>query len=197
MPGSPQFPILQMSGMSTSCISKSRSSCSSRLCRGICFQQSWPNGLKISNEGTKVPLSAFSHPLPNINSIKFERCSNKAHRLQDVIERIRTDCILGPPILSRLERVNLQYNNYYEAADPRPIDFLAYLATTPSLKSLFTQLIATFGGSHDFSCLLRHSSNITDLSFKTCKLILEQLGDLVQGLKSLQNDYYYGELNIE
>lgn len=114
-----------------------------------------------------------------------------------MIERIKADCIPGIPILSHLERVNLQYNDYYQEADPRPIDFLAFLATMPSLKSLYGQAIATYGDAHDFSCVTPHSSNITDLGFKFCNISLVQLDDLLQGLKALQVFHYIYELYFE
>ena len=142
--------------------------------------------------------------LPDLNSIKFEQRSNIAYDLQQMVQRIKTDCIPGIPILSHLERVNLQYDDYFGEVNRSqtdltcPIHYLAFLATLPSLKSLYGQHIGTYGRPHDFSCLLPRSSNITDLGFKLCNLSLEQMGDLLQGLKALRtfhyiSDTYYGE----
>lgn len=150
--------------------------------------KTWIEELESGHEDPIISLLFIF--LPNINSIKFENCSNLAHRLREVVERIETDCIPDIPILSHLERINLQYDDYYIEGDPRPIDFLAFIATMPSLKSLSGQFIATFGEVHDFSCLSPHSSTITELRFKKCNLNLEKLRDLFQGLKALQRFHY-------
>lgn len=149
--------------------------------------ETWVKKLESGDEGPFMSLLLIL--LPNITSIKIDGFSNLAYQLQEMIERIKTDCVPDTSILSHLERVNLQYNEDYEAK-LHPIDFLALLATIPSLKSLYCQAIATYPGAHDVSCLSPHSSNITDLGFKKCNLYLTQLGDLFQGLQALQTFHY-------
>ena len=152
--------------------------------------------IKELDDGHENPVtSLLLILLPNISSIKFEHCSNTAHQLREVIERIRTDCIPGIAILSHLERVNLQYDEFCNQAEPRPVDLLAFLATIPSLKSVYAQAFATVTGPHDFSCLLPQSSNIRDLGFKGSILQFGQLEDLFQGLKALRKFNYIYDMD--
>ena len=150
--------------------------------------EEWIKDLEAGHESPVISLLLIL--LPNLNSIKFEHCSNMQHQLREVIERIRTDCIPGIPVLNHFERINLHYINYYKEAHPRPIDFLAFLATIPSLKSLYCQGISTSDGAHDFSCVTPRSSNITHLGFKRCNISLTKLEDLMQGPKALLEFHY-------
>lgn len=160
----------------------------------------WIEGLESGDESVIIGLLLIL--LPNITSIKYEFCDNVGSYLQGVIERIEAECIPGIAILSHLERVNLQYNDAWTEDDPRSIDFLAFLATIPSLKSLYGKAINSCCGAYDLSCVRPRSSNITDLGFKMCNISLEHLENLLRGLKALQEFHYiydkYSEsLNME
>lgn len=150
--------------------------------------ETWIEELESGHEGPIIRLLLIL--LPRIKSIKFQWWSDVVHQLREVIERIRTDCIEDTPILTCLEQINFQFEEYFINPELRPLDLLAFLATIPSLKSLYGVYITAYGHSHDFSCLLPHSSNITDLGFKWCYISLEQLGEFLHGLKALQTFSY-------
>lgn len=155
--------------------------------------EEWIKELDAGNENPVISLLLVL--LQDIVSIKLEHCSNTEHQLREVIERIRRDCIPGSAILTHLERVNLQYDELRRLAEPSPVDLLAFLATVPSLKSLYAQNFDACTRSHDFSCLLPDSSNIRDLGFKRSVFNFGQLEDLLQGLKELQKFYYIYDMN--
>lgn len=78
--------------------------------------EEWIKELEAEHESPAISLLLIL--LPNINSIKIEHCNNLAHQLREVIERIWTDCAPRFGILSHLERVSLQYNDYFDEVVP-------------------------------------------------------------------------------
>ena len=146
----------------------------------------WTAEIESGDQGPIISLLLIL--LPHINSIKDQSYPIPImHDLREIIERTRTDCISDIQMLSYLKRVTLQYDGYDDHETDRPtIDDLGFLATLPSLKSLYVQYLASFDNVHDFSCLQPHSSNVIELSFKQCALRLGVLGDLFQGLRALQ-----------
>ena len=153
--------------------------------------------LIIGHEGPIISLLLFL--LPNINSIKLERCSNLSDHVREAIECVKTDFKSSMPILTRLERVKLEYNDPlpFPDVDFCAVEFLAFLATIPSLKSLYADQFAPWDSPYDSSCLSPHSSNITDLGFKSCNLSLGQLEDLLQGLKALHSFHFIFDEHLE
>lgn len=159
--------------------------------------EAWTTQLELGHEGPIISLLIVL--LPHINSIKFECCGDLSEHVHEAIECIKTEFKPGMPILTRLERVNLVCNDPlpFPGGDPCAVEFLAFLATIPSLKSLYADRIAPWDIPYDFSCLSPHSSNITDLGFKSCNLSLRQLEDLLQGLKALHSFHFIFDEHFE
>ncbi len=155
--------------------------------------ETWIEMLELGSEDPITSLLLIL--LPNVNSITDKHCLASAHILKGVAERIKTDFSKDVTVLNRLEQIHIGYcSGRY---DVEMINLLAFVATMPSLKSLYSYNITTRGNAHDFSCLLPNSSNITTLCFKKCKLSIKQLQDLLQGLKSLRTFGYIYEYNMD
>ena len=148
----------------------------------------WIEELESGNENPVISLLLIL--LPNIKSIIFKQCSRRAYEFRKVVQRIKVDCLPGTSVLNHLERISLQYEDYQDTAPPQRIDFLGFLLTIPSLKSLYGQHLCKYHGNLESSCLLPYSSNVTDLALKTCDLSLAQLGDLFRALKALKKFHY-------
>ena len=148
--------------------------------------ETWIEMLELGSEDPITSLLLIL--LPNVNSITDKHCLASAHILKGVAERIKTDFSKDVTVLNRLEQIHIGY--FSGRYDVEMIILLAFLATMPSLKSLYIYNITTRGDAQDFSCLLPNSSNITTLCFERCKLSIENLQDLLQGLKSLRNFSY-------
>ena len=134
-------------------------------------------------------LSLLLILLPNINSIKFEQCDDMDNRLMEVVKRIRTDCTADVTVLERLEKINLLYFDY-SVDHEHSSDLLAFLATIPSLKCLYSQHMELVCDYQSLRNLSPRSSNITDLAFKNCGLSPGEIGGLLQGIKALQKFTY-------
>ncbi|CAD6589614.1 MAG: hypothetical protein ASARMPRED_004142 [Alectoria sarmentosa] len=159
--------------------------------------EAWTTQLELGHEGPIITLLIAL--LPNINSIKFEGGEDLSYHVREAIECIKTDSKPGMPILARLERVNLVCNKPlpFPGGDPCAVEFLAFLATIPSLKSLYADQITLWDGPYDFSCLSPHSSNIIDLGLKSCDLSHRDVEDLLQGLKALQSFHFIFDVHFE
>ena len=151
----------------------------------------WIQELRTGHDDLVISLLLVL--LPNMTSLVLQNPDDFSFRsihLKEVVKRIKSDCIAGLQTLGRLQQIDLSFDTL---EDWHKVDLLALLATIPSLKSLYSQYLITFGNAYDFSCLLPGPSNITDLGFKRCRFSLGELGGLLQGMKALKKFRYIHE----
>lgn len=124
---------------------------------------------------------------PDIVNIEFKR-SYGPQCLRRAMERLATTSKPGVPTpLRRLKSISVHGDDHQYVVF---FDFVAFLASLPSLESISAEAMHTYGFDHDFSCLLPRTSNVKHLSFIRGTIDPANLDKLLQGVKALESFSY-------